>query len=725
MQINIRLGKNFTTQFNKLIDLYGEDMAKLNGFADGQLSYTDFVDNFVDKSVVADASIDGNANVGQKDIVTLQNEMPKPHSKLLAFNKIYYELNKKYGFKIANTWLEKEWTGHYYLHDAFNSSWVPYCIMPQEACSFVYKGKSLYASLERIYELIQEPEYYDEEYKVYYKKPQALKVLDYDKETKEKRYTKVTMISNKDSEKNFYFTKAKNGMNIITTEEHKFITEKKDVPAAALTTDTEIYSTFDDNIFTESYDEYNGIPLTEEFGWLIGMYLAEGYNQKGQLSICQSKEKSPKEWERLIEILNKYKIKYNIYKDNTLIRLTNGDYKWEKKILTICQGKYCNEKALTEDFIHFNSNFLKGILSGIIDGDGTIQDNKTCSIRMTSRTLINQLQLIGLHFGVYFSGRIPYIQSQNAKISQKNPMYGLNINMNRNKDFFLGLSSRKIQEKFTDFNFDEVYANKNYLLKMDEIKVKNSEQTYKPSSKVFDLSTESHTFVCNNILVHNCFAYDIEELVKKGLFFIDNFNSEPPRHLMTYTDFVGEFVSWTCNRSSGAVGLPSFLIYSFYFWKKDIENHYLGMNSQEAYEKYRDQEFQRIIYKLNQPYLRGGIQSAFTNFSIFDISYLEALFGGKEFPDGTFMIDYLEDIVEYQKAFMKIVSEIRTKNLMTFPVLTYALLRNEKKKFINEEFAMWCCEHNMRWGDANFFISSDVTSLSNCCRLISNVKELG
>lgn len=75
-------------------------MAELNGFGEKQLSYTDFIDNFVDKQTVADASIDGNANVGHKDIVSLENEMSKPHSKLLAFNKIYYELNKNMGFKL-------------------------------------------------------------------------------------------------------------------------------------------------------------------------------------------------------------------------------------------------------------------------------------------------------------------------------------------------------------------------------------------------------------------------------------------------------------------------------------------------------------------------------------------------------------------------------------------------------------------------------------------------
>lgn len=342
MEINIRLNKNFTTAFNKMLSEYGEEMAKLNGFSDEQLSYTDFIDNFVDKQTVADASIDGNANAGTKDVCSLEAEMSKPHSKLLAFNKIFYEINKKYGFKAANAWLKNEWDGHYYLHDSASSTMKPYC-----------------------------------------------------------------------------------------------------------------------------------------------------------------------------------------------------------------------------------------------------------------------------------------------------------------------------------------------------------------------------------------FAYDIEKLVTNGLYFIDNFNAQPPKHLVTYTDFVGEFVSWTSNRTSGACGLPSFLIYSYYFWKKDVENGYYTNSP----ERYRDQEFQRIIYKLNQPYLRVN-QSAFTNFSIFDHPYMEAIFGGKEFPDGTFIIDYIDEIVEYQKRFMEVVSEIRSKNMMTFPVLSYSLLRKDGK-FVDEDFAKWCCKHNMKWADSNFFVSEDITSLSNCCRLISDVKNLG
>ena len=131
MRINIKLDVDFE---DALFDLLSKDrwqtngaFAKLNGFSDSQLSYTDFIDNFIDHNVVADASIDSNANVGHKDIVSLMNEMKKPHSKLLSFNKIFYEIKKKYGLKTAREWLKAEWYGDFYMHDAFNTSFVSYC----------------------------------------------------------------------------------------------------------------------------------------------------------------------------------------------------------------------------------------------------------------------------------------------------------------------------------------------------------------------------------------------------------------------------------------------------------------------------------------------------------------------------------------------------------------------------------------------------------------------
>ena len=356
--INIRLSKNFTTQLNKLNEKYGEEFARLNGLSDNELSFTDFIDNFIDTETVADASIDSSSNVSTKYMNTLMNEMPKPHRKLLCLHKIYYEIQKKYGFKTANEWLEKEWNRALYMHDADTS-------------------------------------------------------------------------------------------------------------------------------------------------------------------------------------------------------------------------------------------------------------------------------------------------------------------------------------------------------------------TFK----------------------HYCFAYDLKDLAEKGLFFIDKFGNEPAKHYVTFIDFVKEYISFAANLSSGAVGLPNLIPYMYYFWKKDCDNHYLGI-TEEYFEKFARQGVQRFVYAVNQPYVRDGIQSAFTNVSIFDGEYLEALFGGAEFPDGTFMVDYLDEIKEFQKLFMEEEAKIRNKNMFTFPVYSLSLVR-KNGKFVDEEFAKWgirqiCIVNEINkgnqisgWYDSNIFQSDSVTSLSNCCRLKSNIDDLG
>lgn len=347
INIGITLDKDFITQYNKLQAEYGSDIAQLNGFGDDQLSYTDFIDNFIDNDTVADVSVDGNSNVRRKDIVTLLTEMPKPHRKLLAYNKIYFELKKKYGFKTANTWLEYEWSGKLYLHDADTS-------------------------------------------------------------------------------------------------------------------------------------------------------------------------------------------------------------------------------------------------------------------------------------------------------------------------------------------------------------------TFK----------------------HYCMAYDLKDLAEKGLYFLGVGNTQPAQHLTTFVDFIKEFISFASNRSSGAVGLPNIIPYMYYYWHKDIESDYLGIKTSGNEKKYAIQNFQRFIYAVNQPCVRDGQQSAFTNTTVFDRPYFEALFGGAEFPDGSFMIDAEEEIIEFQKWYMETMAEIRSENMFTFPVSTISLIRKDGK-FEDEEFAAWAIKHNMKWCDSNMFIDKDVTSLSNCCRLRGQIDSLG
>lgn len=215
-----------------------------------------------------------------------------------------------------------------------------------------------------------------------------------------------------------------------------------------------------------------------------------------------------------------------------------------------------------------------------------------------------------------------------------------------------------------------------------------------------------------------CWANDFTRLATEGLFFLNKYNNQPPKHLTTYFDDVIEFVSFLSNRQSGAVGMPNVIIWAWYFWNHDIKNGYYLKDP----ETYLRQNFQKFIYRLNQPFLRID-QCAFTNVSIFDRPYLESLFGGVEFPDGTFAIDHIEDLIKCQQIFMEVVSETREDNMFTFPVLTYSLLYKDGH-FEDEEFARWCSDHNMKWSDSNFFVSDNVGVLSNCCRLLSETTKL-
>lgn len=216
-----------------------------------------------------------------------------------------------------------------------------------------------------------------------------------------------------------------------------------------------------------------------------------------------------------------------------------------------------------------------------------------------------------------------------------------------------------------------------------------------------------------------CFAYDLSRLAKEGLFFIDNYNNEPPRHLQTFLDDVIEYISFMSNRSSGACGIPDIIIWMFYFWKKDVGNNYFLVSP----EYYLKQAYQKLVFRLNQKFYRDQTQTVFSNVSIFDRVYLEELFGGREYPDGTFVIDYIEEIMDAQKLFMEVISETRRTQLFTYPVLTYSLIYKDGK-FVDEEFARWASNHNRKWNDSNFFISETAGALSNCCRLISDTTQL-
>lgn len=217
-----------------------------------------------------------------------------------------------------------------------------------------------------------------------------------------------------------------------------------------------------------------------------------------------------------------------------------------------------------------------------------------------------------------------------------------------------------------------------------------------------------------------CFAFSVEQIVENGLFFIGEMKAESPKHWDTFNHHILEFISYATQMQAGAVGLPDYLIYAYYFFKNDTKN----MGETEA-KKYRDQKFQEFIFNLNQPYLKKGVQSAYTNVSILDLDHIVKFFSDKKYPDGTNILEYVDELFEFQSAFLEYSTELRRKKWFTFPVISASLLFKDGEYKDIETFEM-VVSHNYKHGfnEVNIMNVEEVTGVSSCCRMVSDSNEL-
>lgn len=225
-----------------------------------------------------------------------------------------------------------------------------------------------------------------------------------------------------------------------------------------------------------------------------------------------------------------------------------------------------------------------------------------------------------------------------------------------------------------------------------------------------------------------CFAFSVKPIVDKGLFFLNEMKANPPRHWDTFNHHILEFISYATNQQAGAVGIPDYLIYAYYFFNKDVEDY--GYDNQAA-ERHKKQKFQEFIFSLNQPYLKSGIQSAYTNVSILDKDHIIKFFGAEKYPNGDMIINHLEDLLAFQKDFLDYVGELRKEKWHTFPVISSSLIFDEEKYpesdgFADPETAKMVVNHNYKFGfnDVNIMMVDEATSLASCCRLVSDVDQL-
>jgi len=121
------LKNDFVNQYLKLYTKYGEEMMKIEGINNERLMPMNTFKKISESDNIANASVDSSANVSSKSINVVQSEAIKPLWKIFSHNKIYSELNEKYGKAIADEWFENQVNGALYLHDSTSASFMPYC----------------------------------------------------------------------------------------------------------------------------------------------------------------------------------------------------------------------------------------------------------------------------------------------------------------------------------------------------------------------------------------------------------------------------------------------------------------------------------------------------------------------------------------------------------------------------------------------------------------------
>ena len=192
--------------------------------------------------------------------------------------------------------------------------------------------------------------------------------------------------------------------------------------------------------------------------------------------------------------------------------------------------------------------------------------------------------------------------------------------------------------------------------------------------------------------------------------------SKAPKNLQSFCGSFVNLVYQIASNFSGAIATVEFLHMFDYFARKQWGKDYLGKHFEEV-----NQEFQGVIYALNQPASARGDQSVFWNVSVFDHDYLKEMFGGFYYPDGT-QVD-IESTYRLQLHFLRWFRREREKELLTFPVVTAALLTDGKGGFKDNAFMHKLADEQAQGLSFFVYMSDKVDSLASCCRLRNELAD--
>ena len=282
----------------------------------------------------------------------------------------------------------------------------------------------------------------------------------------------------------------------------------------------------------------------------------------------------------------------------------------------------------------------------------------------------------------------------------------------------------------------EVYKTTNRVIQRQRMKDKLNEM-YPEVAKKYEEDLNSHIIYTHDeattpVLKQYCMAVSLYPLMMEGVGNIDGITPTPPNDLQSFSGQVTNLIFLLSSQCKGAVAVGEYFIALNYYivqefgpnWyeKLDVITTTGHCNKQRTIRDAIYKAFKQFIYGVNQPAGNRSYQSPFTNVSYYDHTYFDSLFGEFYYPDGT--KPQWEAVDCLQRLFMKFFNKLRTKQILTFPVETMAMVYDPKTNdIIDKDYKDFTAEMYAEGHSFFTYISDSADSLASCCRLRNELAE--
>lgn len=240
----------------------------------------------------------------------------------------------------------------------------------------------------------------------------------------------------------------------------------------------------------------------------------------------------------------------------------------------------------------------------------------------------------------------------------------------------------------------------------------------------------THDEASTPVLKQYCMAVSLYPLLTEGVGNIDGVTPSEPNDLQSFSGQITNLIFLLSSQCKGAVAVGEYFIALNYYVVKEFGDKWYEKLDCEASSPHclikrtvRDnilKAFKQFVWGVNQPAGNRSYQSPFTNISYYDHTYFTSLFGEFCYPDGSkpewIAIDTL------QRMFMKWFNQIRLKQVLTFPVETFAMVHNGDD-IIDLNYKQLCAEMYAEGHSFFTYISDSADSLASCCRLRNELAE--